>query len=184
LIEVLDCTVTLRRGVDDRSTQVSVVVTSGCARTMSRKPTGNCWPVMCGASRTRRDGSPRRSPRCTESLFDLSETDVLDQADEISALILAIVARLYQDGDTVLALDTADWFAPFDSVALVSASLNLVDRAVSRLCDRLAYALGDHLRLVEADEAEPPPVEHPRHWWLARGWHHLGEEIVVRPCDS
>jgi len=30
-------------------------------------------------------------------------------------------ALLDQDGDTVLALETADWFAPFDSVALVSA---------------------------------------------------------------
>jgi len=48
-------------------------------------------------------------------------------------------------------------------VALVSASLNLADRSASRLCDRLAYALADHLRLVEANDADPPAVEHPRH---------------------
>lgn len=117
-------------------------------------------------------------------LFDLSEPDVLDQADEISTLILAIIAQLHQDGDTVLALETADWFTPFDSPAMVGASLNLLDRAVSRLCDRLVYARGDHLRLVEGDEAEPPTVEHPRHWWLARGWHDLGDELVVRACGT
>jgi len=106
----------------------------------------------------------------------------LDQADEISALTLAIVAQLYLDGDTVLAPETADWFPSFDSVPpLVPASLDLIDRAVSRLCDQLAYTLGDHLRVVEADESEPPAVEHPRHWWLARGWRDLGEDILVRP---
>ena len=94
-------------------------------------------------------------------LLDLSEPDVLDQADELSALIPAILAQLHQDGDTVLALETADWLAPFDSVALVGATLNLLDRAASLLRERLAYALADHLRLVEADQAEPPALEHP-----------------------
>jgi hypothetical protein len=88
-------------------------------------------------------------------LFDLSEPDVLDQADELSALILAIVAQLHQDGDTVLALETADWHAPFDSVPLLGATVNLLDRAASLLCER-----------------------------QARGWHPLGNGIVVRPCDS
>jgi hypothetical protein len=87
-------------------------------------------------------------------LFDLSEPDVLDQADELSALILAIVAQLHQDGDTVLALETADWLAPFDSVPLLGATVNLLDRAASLLCEQ------------------------------ARGWHPLGNGIAVRPCDS
>jgi hypothetical protein len=68
-------------------------------------------------------------------------------------------------------------------VALVGASPNLLDRAVSRLCDRLTYAMADHLRLVEADQAEPPAIEHPQHWWLARGWRPLDNGIVVRLCD-
>jgi hypothetical protein len=104
-------------------------------------------------------------------LFDLSAPDALDQADELSALIPAIVAQLHQDGDTVPALETADWLPPFNSVALVGATVNLLDRAASLLCERLAYALADHLPLVEADDAEPPALEHPQHWWLARGWH-------------
>ena len=32
-------------------------------------------------------------------------------------------------------------------------------RTASLLCERLAYALADHLRLVEADHAEPPALE-------------------------
>ena len=50
-------------------------------------------------------------------LFDLSELDVLDQADELSALIPAILAQPHPDGDTVLMLETADWLAPLDSAA-------------------------------------------------------------------
>jgi hypothetical protein len=84
----------------------------------------------------------------------------------------------------VLALETADWLAPFDSVALVGATVHLLDRAAALLCERLAYALADHLRLVEADQAEPPALEHPQHWWLAGGWHRLDNGIVVRACDS
>jgi hypothetical protein len=55
---------------------------------------------------------------------------------------------------------------------------------VSRLYDRVAHTLADHLRLVEAGDAEPSPLEHSRHWWLAHGWHHLGDQIDIRPCDS
>ena len=55
-------------------------------------------------------------------LLDLSEPDVADQADEISALIPAIVAQLHQDGDTVLALETAYRLPPFDSVAPLGAT--------------------------------------------------------------
>ena len=116
-------------------------------------------------------------------LVDLSEPDVADQADELSALIAVIVAQLHQDGDTVLALETADCLTPFDSVALLDETVNLLERAASLLRERLAYAPPDHLRLVEADQAEPP-VEHPQHWWLARGWHPLDNRTVVRPCDS
>ena len=61
----------------------------------------------------------------------------------------------------MLALETADWLAPFDSVALLGETVNLLDRAASLLRERLAYALPDHLRLVEADQAEPPALEHP-----------------------
>jgi hypothetical protein len=84
----------------------------------------------------------------------------------------------------VLALQTADWSPPFDSVALLGATRNLLDRTASLLRERLAYALADHLRLVEADHAEPPALEHPQHRWLARGRHPLDNRIVVRPCDS
>jgi hypothetical protein len=82
-------------------------------------------------------------------LFDLSEPDLADQADELSALIPAILAQLYQHGDTVLALETADWLASFDSVALLGATVNRLERAASLLGERLAYALADHLPLVK-----------------------------------
>jgi len=164
LIEVLDCTLTLRRGVEDRFTQVSVALTSGwhpdhvdapdrelLARHVWGEPDEDGWlTVQVAALHGYR--------------FDLSEPDVLDQADELSALILAIVAQLHQHGDTMLALlETADWLAPLDPVALLGATVNLLDRAASLLCERLAYALADHLRLVEADQAEPPVLEHPQH---------------------
>ena len=94
-------------------------------------------------------------------LFDLSAPDVADQADEISALIPAIVAQLHQHGDTVLMRETADWLAPLDSVALVGKTRNLVDRTTSLRRERMAYALPDHLPLVEADQSEPPALEFP-----------------------
>jgi hypothetical protein len=112
-------------------------------------------------------------------LFDLSEADVLDQAGELSALIPAIAAQLHQDGDTVLMLETTDRLAPFDWVALLGATLNLLDRTAEPLRERLAYALADHLPPVEADQAEPPALEHPQHCWCP-----LDNGIVVRPCDS
>ena len=84
----------------------------------------------------------------------------------------------------MLALETADWLAPLDSMALVGATLNLLDRAASLLRERLAYALAEHLPLVEADHAEPPALEHPSTGGLTRGWHRLDYRIVVRPCDS
>ena len=117
-------------------------------------------------------------------LFDLSEPDALDQADEISALTLATSHSCTRTATPLLALKTTDWLAPLDSVALLGATPNLLDRAASLLRERLAYALADHPRLVEADQAEPPTVEHPQHWWLARGWHPLDNRIVVRACDS
>jgi hypothetical protein len=63
----------------------------------------------------------------------------------------------------VLALETADWLALIDSVPLHGVTVNLLDRAASLLCKRLAYAPPDHLPLVEADDAEPPALEHPQH---------------------
>jgi hypothetical protein len=84
----------------------------------------------------------------------------------------------------MLALETTDWLAPLDSVALLGATPRRLDRTASLLCERLAYALADHLPLVEADQAEPPALEHPQHWSLARSWHPLDNRIVVRPCDS
>jgi hypothetical protein len=42
---------------------VSVVLTSGWHRDHVEEAVGNCWPAMCGASRTRTDGSPCRFAR-------------------------------------------------------------------------------------------------------------------------
>jgi hypothetical protein len=117
-------------------------------------------------------------------LLELSEPDVLDQADETSALTLAIAARLQRDGDTVLALTDADWFTPFDSVAIATESLALLDRVLARVCDRLAYPLGEHVRIVAPDDTEPPALERPVHWWVTRGWAEIEDGIVVRPCGG
>jgi hypothetical protein len=115
-------------------------------------------------------------------LLDLAEPDVLDRADEISGLLLALAARLPRDGDTVLALESVDWFSPFDSISLAQASLVLIERAVAGLCDRLAYGLGEHLRLVDGEHSDPPDLEHPASWWVARGWADPGDGVVIRPC--
>jgi len=48
----------------------------------------------------------------------------------------------------VLALTDADWFTLFDSVAITTASLAQLDRVLARLCERLAYLLGEHVRPV------------------------------------
>lgn len=182
LIEVLDCTVTLRRGVDDRLTEAGIVVTTG-------------WqaddPGDIDRSRlTRRVvGEPDAEGWLSAQvvalhgyLLDLAEPDVLDRADEISGPLLTLAARLHRDGDTVLALDNVDWFSPFDSISLAQASLVLIERAVAGLCDRLAYGLGEHLQLVDAGHSEPPDLEHPANWWVARGWADLGDGLVVRTC--
>ena len=33
-------------------------------------------------------------------------------------------------------------------------------------------------------EPGEPAVEHPIDWWLALGWHDIGDNIVVRLCDQ
>jgi hypothetical protein len=182
LIAVLDCTLTLRRGVDDHLSELSIVLTTGwdadalnsadqalLTRHVFGEPDEEGWHTAQVAA-------------LHGQLLDLSEPDVLDRADEISALTLAIAARLQRDGDTVLALQDADWFTPFDSVAITRASLALLDRALARLCDRLAYLLGEHVRLVEPGDTEPPALERPVPWWVARGWAEIDDGIVVRPC--
>ena len=80
LIEVLDCTLTLRRGVEDRFTQVSVALTSGWHPDHVDAPdrellASHVW------------GEPDEDGWLTVQVaalhgyrFDLSEPDVLDQA--------------------------------------------------------------------------------------------------------
>jgi hypothetical protein len=46
----------------------------------------------------------------------------------------------------------------------------------------VTYGLGEHLRPVDAEHSQPPDLEHPGNWWVARGWAELGDGIVVRPC--
>jgi hypothetical protein len=184
LIAVLDCTVSLRRGVEDRVSEVSVVLTTGWD---SDAPDGADRKLLARHVLGGPDEEGWHTAQVAAlhgHLLDLSEPDVLDQADEISALTLAITGRLHPDGDTVLALTDADWFTPFDSVALAQASLALLDRALGRVCDRLAYLLGEHVRLVEPDDTEPPTLERPTHWWVARGWAEIDSGIVVRPCGD
>ncbi len=82
-------------------------------------------------------------------LVDLSEPDVLDQADELSALTRRSSRSGTSTATPVLALETADRPAPFDSVALLGALVNLLEKAASLLRERQAYALADHLRLVK-----------------------------------
>jgi hypothetical protein len=184
LIAILDGTLTLRRGVADRVTELSIVLTTGwhsdapdaadrelLARHVLGGPDDEGWHTAQVAA-------------LHGHLVDLSEPDVLDQADEISAVTLAIAGRLYPDGDTVLALQDADWFTPFDSAALTEAGVALLDHMLARLCDRLAYLPGEHVRLVEPDDAEPPALERPAHWWAARGWTEIDDGIMVRPCGG
>ena len=95
------------------------------------------------------------------------------RGDELSALIPAIVAQLHQDGDTVLALETTDRLVPFDSAALLGATVNRLERAAPAA-----------VRAAGLRPARSPAFEHRQHWWLARGWHPLDNRIVVRACDS
>lgn len=184
LIQLLDCTLTLRRGAEDRSTEVGIVVTTAwdpdtasavdrslLARHVRGEPDSEGWHTA-------------RVAVLYGHRLDLADPDVLEQADEISALALAIAEALHADRDTVLALEEADWCSPFDSLPLARAALDLIARTLSGLCDRLAYPLGDHLRLVTTDQPEPPALEHPLDWWTTRGWLHAGDGIVVWPCGQ
>jgi hypothetical protein len=184
LIEVLDCTLTLRRGVDDRVSELSIALTTGwdadlpdgadpelLARHVLGGPDEEGWHTAQVAA-------------LHGHLLDLSEPNVLDQADEISAVSLAIATRLHRDGDIVLAMEDADWFTPFDSLAITTASVALLDRALACLCDRLAYLLGEHVRVVEPGDTDPPALERPVPWWIARGWAEIEDGIVVRACGD
>jgi hypothetical protein len=138
LIEVLDCTVTLRRSVDDRLTEASIGVTTGWQADDPGDPDRS---QLSGVVLGEPDAEGWLSAQVVVLhgyLLDLVEPDVLDRADEISGLLLALAARLHRDGDTVLALESVDWFSPFDSIPLAQASLVLIERAVAGLCDRLA----------------------------------------------
>jgi hypothetical protein len=145
---------------------------------------GSCWPGTCSAGQMSKAGTPRSSPRCTGTCSTCPSPDVLNQADQLSAVSLAIAARLHRDGDTVLAPTDAHWFTPFDSVAIATASLPLRDRVPARHCDRLTHSLGEHVRLGEPDNTEPPALNRPVHWWDARGWAEIDDDIVVRPCGG
>jgi hypothetical protein len=81
----------------------------------------------------------------------------------------------------VLALETADRLAPFDSVPLLGATPHLLDRAASLLRERLAYAPPDHLATGQGPTTQNRRRSNlPRHWSLARGGHRLDDRIVAR----
>jgi hypothetical protein len=184
LIDVLDCTVTLRRGVDDRASELSIVLTTGWDADL---PDGADQELLAQHVLGGPDEEGWQTAQVAAMhghLLDLSEPDVLDQADEISAVSLAIAARLHREGDIVLALEDADWFTPFDSLTITTASLALLDRVAARLCDRLAYLLAAHVRLVEPGDTDPPALDRPVPWWIARGWAEIEDGIVVRPCGD
>ena len=75
-------------------------------------------------------------------VFDLSDPDVVDQADEISEVSLAIATGLADDGDTVLALEVAEWFPALRFDLAGRCRLGSCRPVLSRLCDRVAYLLG------------------------------------------
>jgi hypothetical protein len=118
------------------------VLTSGWHPDHVAEADRDCWPATCGASRTRTDGSPCRSPSRTDSLFDLSEPDVADQADELSALIPAIVAQRHQHSDTRADARDRRLARALRLGALLGATLNLLDRAASPLRDRTGLRPG------------------------------------------
>lgn len=184
LIQLLDCTLTLRRGADDRSAEVGVVITTSWDPDTVEDPDRAVLTRHVQGEADEQGWHRARVATLYGHLLDLAAPDVLDQADEISAVTLAIAQGLRRDGDTVLALEDVDWFPRLDSVRLARASLELIERTITRLCDRLAYQLGDHLRLVTTGQPEPPVLEHPLEWWTARGWLHAGGGIVIWPCSE
>ena len=88
-------------------------------------------------------------------LFELSEPDGLDQADEISALIPEIVGSRTSTATAVLTLETADRLAPFDSAALVGETPHLLERAGWPLASGWPRAAGSPAT-GRGRPAEPP----------------------------
>ncbi len=130
LTYALDCAVTLRRTGDDRLTQAGVVVNTGwdvdqfsendrklLARQVSGEPDEDGWLTA-------------RVAALSGYLLDLADPDLLDQADEISAGLLAAAVRLRDDGDRVFVVEDADWFPPFDPPPLARATLELLRRVL------------------------------------------------------
>ena len=117
-------------------------------------------------------------------LLELSEHEVLDQADELSALIPAILAQPRQHGDTVLALETADWLAPIDSVRR-PARLATCSSEPRRCCaSGWPTPCPITSRWSRPTEAEPPTLDHPPALVVGpRLAPRSTNGIVVRPCD-
>ena len=113
-------------------------------------------------------------------LVDPSEPDVLDQADEISALIPAIVTQRHQDGDTVPAPEDR---RPARAPRLGGAAQRNSEPARA---SRVAAARAAGLRPARSPASgrgrprRTPALEHPQHCWLTRGWHPLDNGIVAR----
>jgi hypothetical protein len=126
LAGVLDCTATLRRGAEVRLTAVSLEVTTSwpadevgdadrdlIARHVSSEPDEGGW---LGGQVVSTHGY----------LLDVGLPDVIDRADEISAVIYAIAEGLRESSETVLAAETVDWSEPVTGPRLVRACLELI----------------------------------------------------------
>jgi hypothetical protein len=100
------------------------------------------WPGRCTVHRMPKFGAPPRSPRCTGSCSTCPIRTSWDQADEISEVSLAIATGLADDGDTVLALEVAEWFPALRFDLAGRCRLGSCRPVLSRLCDRVAYLLG------------------------------------------
>jgi hypothetical protein len=182
LTRTLDCTATLRRAVDDLLTEVGLVVACGWDTQTVGESDGQLLSRHVFGEPDHEGWLTAQVVTVAGYVLDLADPDVIDNADEISGDLLELAERLRPDGDTVLAVDLINWFAPFDSVELSSASLELIDHTLVGAWDRMAYILGRHLRLVRPLEMSAPEVEHPIEWWHARGWTELGNQIITRSC--
>lgn len=184
LILTLDCTATLQRCAEDRLTDIGLVVTCKWNAESVDEPDGHLLSRHVFGEPDHEGWLTAQIVTVTGYILDLAEPDVIDRADEISGDLLELAERLQSDGDTVLAVDVINWFAPFDSVKLSSATLQLIDHTLAGVCDRMVYILGRHLRLVRRSEISAPKVERPIDWWQARGWTEIDDQIIGRPCGG
>ncbi len=178
LTGALDCAITLWHGSDDRVTHTAARVTTGwyadnladSDRAMpNRYPPGEPDEEDCITAQV---------AALSGHIFHLADPDALDRADEISADALAITAHLQREG-AGCGYSRPPTGSRRSTQRPSCATLALIGRVLNELADRLAYPLGEHLRLIDPHAPSPVQAQRPPGWWLEHRWIDTGNGILI-----